>query len=477
MSADMTPAQRRVRLLVMVAPGVLVVAGAAVTFLVKRSDPEFDFGKRPLLLFSLVGLALSLGGFVLHRKALADFRTLRRAYWKTLLFSLVCVLAGPLATVLLLEQSAALYLRLSAPAPIFVLRPNTSESYQTPEFTFTATTNSLGIRGRDVDLRRKPGLRVLALGDSFTYGWGVNDAEAWPALVERTLAEKGHPAEILNCGCPGAGVDAYAEVAERLIPVAKPDVVLVAVLQGIDLKLADLGTTTNRLYEFKLEERRRSIPRPLARALPNLCELPVRLPARVPEVRTAEENRKSWQDAAQWMTRKLTPHEAQYLDNHVDPSVREMFDRGDINPWEVYFALKYPDYVSFTLHPDQPEVQKAVDTMARQLRRIREAAAASGAKVAVLSVPPAWYFSEKALRAKRLVGYRLDDNAVGSAAPDEMIRSASESAGLEFHSFNERFLTIGEGEKWYFPYDGMYDTNGHAIFAAEVAKTVLRILE
>jgi hypothetical protein len=477
MSADLSPAQRRVRLIAMVAPGVLVVAAAVVTFLVKCSDPEFDFGKRRLLLACLAGLALGIAGLVLHRKALADFRMPQRAYWKTVLFSAVCVVAAPVLTALLLDQATGLFFRLSSPSPVLVLRPHAAESYRTPEFSFAATTNAAGIRGREVDLRRKNGKRILALGDSFTYGWGVGDSEAWPAVVERTLAESGRPVEVLNCGCPGAGVDAYAEVAERLLPVARPDVVLVAVLQGIDLKLLNIGPTTDRLYQSRLEEGRRSAPWLLSRTLPNLCELPGRMAAvRSPAANTAEENREKWRAAAAWMTRRLTPEEAKRLDG-LDPSVREMFAGGEINPWEVYFALKYPDYVSFALAPEGPEVQVAVATMARHLRRIRRAAEASGAKVAVLSVPPAWYYSRAALDAKGRVGYWLDASALYSPAPDETIRSACRAAGMEFHSFDERFREIGDGEKWYFPLDGMYNSRGHTLYAAEVAKTLTPLFE
>jgi hypothetical protein len=477
MSADLSPVQRRVRLLVMVAPGVLVVAVAVVTFLVKRSDPEFDFSKRRLLLACLAGLALGIAGLVLHRKALADFRMLQRAYWKTVLFSTACVVAAPVLTALLLDQAVGLFFRLSSPSPMLVLRPHATESYRTSEFSFTATANAVGIRGREVDWRRKPGTRILALGDSFTYGWGVGDSEAWPAVVERTLAEGGHPAEVLNCGCPGAGVDAYAEVAERLIPVARPDVVLVAVLQGIDLKLLNIGPTTDRLYQSKLVESRRSAPWLLSRTLPNLCELPGRMAvARASAASTAEENREKWQAATEWMTRRLTPEESKRLDG-LDPTVREMFAGGEINPWEVYFALKYPDYVSFALAPERPDVQVAVAAMARHLRRIRRAAEASGAKVVVLSVPPAWYFSRTALDAKGRVGYWLDVPALYSPAPDETIRSACRAAGAEFRSFDERFREIGDGEKWYFPLDGMYNSRGHALYAAEVAKTLLPLFE
>jgi hypothetical protein len=52
-----------------------------------------------------------------------------------------------------------------------------------------ARNNSRGLRDREIDpARRKGGLRVLCLGDSFTWGWGVGDDETYPKVLERELA-------------------------------------------------------------------------------------------------------------------------------------------------------------------------------------------------------------------------------------------------------------------------------------------------
>lgn len=60
-----------------------------------------------------------------------------------------------------------------------------------------ARINSRGLRDREIDpARRKGGLRVLCLGDSFTWGWGVGDDETYPKVLERELAG----VEALNAG-------------------------------------------------------------------------------------------------------------------------------------------------------------------------------------------------------------------------------------------------------------------------------------
>lgn len=76
-------------------------------------------------------------------------------------------------------------------------------------FSYTYTNNSLGLRGtREYPAGRRPGhRRVLFLGDSFTYGVGVNDDETFAALTERSLDSSGTPTEVVNAGVGGTGTD------------------------------------------------------------------------------------------------------------------------------------------------------------------------------------------------------------------------------------------------------------------------------
>lgn len=69
------------------------------------------------------------------------------------------------------------------------------------EIDFTVTTHD-GLRAAPVP-RGRHGFRVLALGDSCTFGVGVDDDETWPAQLERLLRDRGVDAEVINAGVPG----------------------------------------------------------------------------------------------------------------------------------------------------------------------------------------------------------------------------------------------------------------------------------
>ena len=69
-------------------------------------------------------------------------------------------------------------------------------------FTFRYSNNSLGWRGRREYREEKPtDYRVLFLGDSFTYGLGVNDDQTFAAQVEKDLRAGRWSVEVMNAGC------------------------------------------------------------------------------------------------------------------------------------------------------------------------------------------------------------------------------------------------------------------------------------
>lgn len=63
--------------------------------------------------------------------------------------------------------------------------------------------NSLGLRGPE--LRDDGSKRILAIGDSCTWGWGAEQDETYPAVLQRLLDERnGRGAyQVINAGVPG----------------------------------------------------------------------------------------------------------------------------------------------------------------------------------------------------------------------------------------------------------------------------------
>ncbi|MCC7009135.1 MAG: hypothetical protein IT184_09985 [Acidobacteria bacterium] len=93
-----------------------------------------------------------------------------------------------------------------------------------------ATINALGLRG-DLPEDPKPdgAVRVLAVGDSTTFGWGVGDRETYCAELERLLRHQfpERRIEVVNGGVAAYDLKRDYKLLERLAPRLKPDIVLV----------------------------------------------------------------------------------------------------------------------------------------------------------------------------------------------------------------------------------------------------------
>lgn len=92
--------------------------------------------------------------------------------------------------------------------------------------TWKMRTNELGLRGAPI---RDGARRVLAVGDSCTYGWAVIERRAYPALLERQLngPEEGDPYQVINAGVPGyTTYQGLMYLRERGLAL-EPDVVVV----------------------------------------------------------------------------------------------------------------------------------------------------------------------------------------------------------------------------------------------------------
>jgi lysophospholipase L1-like esterase len=92
------------------------------------------------------------------------------------------------------------------------------------EFDAEFHINSKGIRGAEIDYARNGSRRILALGDSFTFGFGVEDDQTWPAQLQRQLG-----VEVVNGGVMGWGLAEYLIWFQKEGVKYKPDLVVVGV--------------------------------------------------------------------------------------------------------------------------------------------------------------------------------------------------------------------------------------------------------
>ncbi|MDX2167670.1 MAG: GDSL-type esterase/lipase family protein [Deltaproteobacteria bacterium] len=131
-------------------------------------------------------------------------------------------------------------MRVAGVARPFILGPSPTTCMQRdPDLSFTFrpscqarladtdfTTNALGLRGDE--LREDRPFRILALGDSSTWGWGAAQHESYPAVLQHLLdLNKGPRFEVINAGVPGYTSYQGLTWLKRYGLALKPDLVII----------------------------------------------------------------------------------------------------------------------------------------------------------------------------------------------------------------------------------------------------------
>lgn len=78
------------------------------------------------------------------------------------------------------------------------------------------------VRGAVVDERAAKEPPILAVGDSYVYGAAVDDASAWPALLQPIVGRR-----VINAAVVGFGLDQMVLRLEALVPALRPAVAIV----------------------------------------------------------------------------------------------------------------------------------------------------------------------------------------------------------------------------------------------------------
>lgn len=95
-------------------------------------------------------------------------------------------------------------------------------------------TNSHGLRDEAIALEKpEDTTRILVIGDSYTFGTGVNASQRYTDILERRLNRAfDQRVQVINAGVPGWGMENYHAFLEQYGTAFDPDVVVIAFIMN-----------------------------------------------------------------------------------------------------------------------------------------------------------------------------------------------------------------------------------------------------
>jgi hypothetical protein len=108
----------------------------------------------------------------------------------------------------------------------FRLRPGAAA----PFFESQIRINTLGFRGKEVPFEKGNAYRIIAIGESTTFGCTLRENdETWPCLLEQMIAERlkpARPVQVINAGVPSYNLEHnLRRFAKEILPL-QPDMII-----------------------------------------------------------------------------------------------------------------------------------------------------------------------------------------------------------------------------------------------------------
>ncbi|MEW6269259.1 MAG: GDSL-type esterase/lipase family protein [Thermodesulfobacteriota bacterium] len=386
-------------------------------------------------------------------------------------------------------------------------RANADEMLTRAEFSVHVQTNALGFRESRLPAPPAPGtLRIVAIGDSFTQGYGVGADEGYTHRLETLLEDRsGRDVEVINLGVPGANPIDYLHHLRQVGLDYRPDVVLVGIMANDvnDLRSVErfgargvMGVLRDVRTEA-LDDRPvwKRLPHQLWPALYDLAATSVKrvrsneagagarpgvphpsdtedvLPAtRWREVLLELAGRYGRRDAVEAELARMPAGDRAAL-RAVVTGAWHFEDEVDQTPlWTLLSLIEPRVYVDSVLLP--PAYDGTWRAMTGILAEIADDARAAGALPAFVFIPAAQQVVPEVRRFLERSGFAWDPRLLTDTTFADRLRGFGDAHGVPVIDLLEPLRRARARERLYYLEDGHWTPAGHAVAAEVIAARV-----
>lgn len=309
----------------------------------------------------------------------------------------------------------------------WIQKSNYEAFFTSREFRVNVKSNSEGFRDQDYSFQKSAGLkRVVVLGDSFTWGWGVEQQEIFCEVAEKKFQKT----EFLNLGQNSYGTGQEYLLLKNLGMKYLPDLTVLAFFPndimdnaGKNLKRPNFILDEGKLVKAKLPKPL-TFPKKVRKFFNEYFALYSLIDYRLSLLRTLRTNPLAYDGFDRYLLRDY--HERMQ------------------EPWEITKALLL-------------EIDKLTNH-----------------RFLIMFVPNRMQVEEDNYQLALEVT-KVDENSIDLFYPNNLVREFSEKYGIPFLDLTPRFRQESKKVRLYFTWDSHWTKEGHRL-AGEILSEKLESL-
>lgn len=352
-----------------------------------------------------------------------------------------------------------------------IFEPNSKARYQTVEFDYVANINSLGLRDREICIEKGDKYRILCFGDSWTFGWGVNVENSWPKKLEQYLLANGFEnIEVINCGQGGQYTSTYKKHMEKAVPLLKPDLVLVGVLQFGDLaqlyennfiiNQTNVNTIIQKISARKIKS---VVGTYLKYSFENILSLLSNKESKTVEIKS------NWETSSTSIIENFT-HFQKIRFYNLDDSVQSLFKSGNLNPGLLNYYINFPDRLTIFNNPNHPATKFSIQEMSKDFKEMKGICHKYNSNLIFINLPINYLTGHIVIRTPSdvLNSYFETNNNI-----DPIYHSIANANDLPYMELTKHFIGLQNKSEYFFRYDGHPNEKGYEEIAQYIGKQLI----
>lgn len=303
--------------------------------------------------------------------------------------------------------------------------------------------NSRGLRAHEYTDERSGGLRVVALGDSFTWG-EVPFHDTWPVRLQAVLGKtlNRNDVEVISLALPGIGPKFYLRMWELEGRKLQPDLVVVGFFIGNDL-------TDHSRVRPKTARHSRLVEHSLAvRAVRNLV--------RVARSGARTDAGESGQEDVPFAPAGRVGYELPGYAVSFDPK-QEVFEEKD------FMRIEW-ERVAICLEGNRPVVWELLRNVGPLLKELDRSVRDSGAELVIFLIPDEFQVDDE-LSARLLAMNETDPTEFVRNMPQKILMKYLRENGIHYIDGLREFRSQNTAESLYRPSNTHWNAAGNQLAA------------